>query len=392
MKDNICIGVVGAGRATQLHMEAYETVSNVNIRYKTIVAKRIEQLEKAKDAYGFEYISTNINDILDDPEIDVVDICTPPYCHIEFIKKALKANKHVICEKPLTGYCGEDMVNGVAFEVSKKEMYNRICDELNSLKAEIEKSNKIFMYAENFVYAPAVCKINEIINAKKTKLLFLKGEESLKGSSSHVANEWSKTGGGSLIRVGSHPLSAILWLKQQESLYRNEDIKIKSIYCNDGQLTKGLTKYEHRHISAHPNDVEDFATLIITFSDNTRALIIATDVLLGGSKNYIDVYGNDVAMTCNLTPNNLLNTYLLDEDGMNDVYISEMLPSKLGWNQPFISDNIIRGYRDEIQDFVNCIVKNEKPKSGFDLAYDTIKVIYAAYYSAEIKKEIEFDN
>ena len=74
-----------------------------------------------------------------------------------------------------------------------------------------------------------------------------------------------------------------------------------------------------------------------------------------------------------------METYFLDEDGLNDIYLSEMLPSKQGWNKPFIADEIIRGYTDEMQDFMECIYYDREPKSGFKLAYDTIKVTYRIY-------------
>lgn len=53
-----------------------------------------------------------------------------------------------------------------------------------------------FMYAENYIYAPAVTKAVEIITKKKCKVLYAKGEESLKGLNPPVAEEWCKTGGG----------------------------------------------------------------------------------------------------------------------------------------------------------------------------------------------------
>ena len=140
-----------------------------------------------------------------------------------------------------------------------------------------------------------------------------------------------------------------------------------------GRVTVGLSEYDHRHIAARPNDVEDCGTVILTFSDESRALIIATDTLLGGSKNYIELYCNDAAITCNLTMSDLMSTYFLDEERLDDVYISEMLPAKTGWNNPFLADEIIRGYTDEMQDFMEAIYYDREPKSGFKLAYDTIK-------------------
>jgi predicted dehydrogenase len=248
------------------------------------------------------------------------------------------------------------------------------------------------MYAENFVYAPAIVKAGEIIQKKKSRILYAKGEESLKGSSSHVAGEWSKTGGGTFIRTGAHPLSAILWLKQIEAKARGEEIRVTSVLADMETITTGLSEYEHRHIAARPKDVEDCGTVIIRFSDKSRAVIIATDTLLGGSKNYVELYCNDAVLNCKLTMSNLMDTYFLDEERLDNVYISEMLPSKLGWNNPFLEDEIIRGYTDEMRDFIESVYYDREPKSGFDLAYDTIKIIYAAYKSAEDGVAVEFDD
>ena len=384
-KGEICIGVAGAGRATELHMNALKRNSGIPVCYKHIIARRMEQVNVAKERYGFINASLNFDDLLNDPEIYVIDICTPPYAHEDMIIRALEAGKHVICEKPLTGYFGlPGDKEPIGKYVSKSVMYEEVLKSIDRIKEVIDRSEKKFMYAENFVYAPAVIKSAEIIRKKKSRILYAKGEESLKGSSSPVAGEWSKTGGGTFIRTGAHPLSAILWLKQQEALTRGEEIMVQSVFADMGQITPQLSEYEHRHIAARPNDVEDTSTVILTFSDGTKATVIATDTLLGGSKNYVELYCNDAAITCNLTMSDLMSTYFLDEERLDDVYISEMLPSKTGWNHPFLEDEIIRGYMDEMKDFMEAIYFDHEPKSSFSLAYDTVKIIYAAYKSAEL--------
>ena len=156
-----------------------------------------------------------------------------------------------------------------------------------------------------------------------------------------------------------------------------------------GYITNTLSEYDHRHIAARPNDVEDFGTAVITFTDKTKAIIMATDTLLGGSRNYIEAYCNDAALKCNLTMNNLMSTYFLDEERLDDVYISEMLPSKTGWNNPFVLDDVVRGYRDEMQDFMEVVAYGREPVSGFKIAYDTAKITYAAYMSAEEGRRID---
>lgn len=389
-KKSVVIGTVGAGYAAYLHGNGYEKVNGVAVRLKTVCDLNLPLAEKVKERYGYEQAVSDYHLLLEDPEIDVIDIVLPPFLHTSVAIEAMEAGKHVICEKPLTGYFGRPGEENIGVTTPKSEMLRQCLSEMDRLKAVVEKTGKKFMYAENFVYATPVQKAAEIIRAKKTKLLFMKGEESLKGSSSPVAGRWNKTGGGILMRTGTHPMGGMLWLKQQEALARGEKITVKSVSCDVGRVTSCLTEEEHRHIAARPEDVEDYGVISVAFSDGTKALCIASDTVLGGTKNYIEIYGNNTALNCNITPTDLLNTYFLDEDGLEDVEISEMLPSKLGWNKAFVNDEIIRGYMGELQDFAETVAYDREPASGFDLAYETTKVIYAAYQSAEEGRRIDF--
>ena len=389
-KSVVTIGTVGAGYAAYLHGNGYEKVSGISVRLKTVCDLNLDLAKKVQERYGYEQTSCDYRELLADPEIDVIDIVLPPFLHTKIAMEAMEAGKHVICEKPLTGYFGNPGQENIGTTVRKSEMYRQCLEEMDLLKEVVERTGKKFMYAENFVYATPVQKAAEIIRAKKTKLLFMKGEESLKGSSSPVAGKWNKTGGGTLMRTGTHPMGGMLWLKQQEANARGENITIQSVSCDVGCAPQCLTEEEHRHISARPEDVEDYGIISVTFSDGTKALCIASDTVLGGTKNYIEVYGNNAVLNCNITPTDLLNTYFLDEDGLEDVNISEMLPRKLGWNKAFVSDEMIRGYIGELQDFVETVAYDREPTSNFTLAYDVTKVLYAAYQSAEEGRRIEF--
>lgn len=388
-KQFVKIGMIGAGRATELHMNAYNRVKDIEVVFSKIASSSYEKALAAKDRYGFECACETVDEIINDPKIDIVDICTPPNIHADLIIRSLRANKNVICEKPLTGYFGDEGdAAPIGLNVSKSVMYERLMKTLDEINAEVERSSGKFMYAENFVYAPAIQKMAEIITKKKSRILCIKGEESLKGSSSPVAGLWSSTGGGTFTRTGGHPLSAALWLKQVEAKARNTEIYPESIIADMGFITPTLSEYEHRHIKALPQDVEDFGTAVITFSDKTKAIIIATDTLLGGSRNYVEAYCNDAVLMGNLTMNDMMSTYFVDEDNLDDVYLSEMLPIKTGWNNPFIIDEIVRGYSAEMQDFVESAAYNREPVSGIKLAYDTAKITYAAYMSAELGTKI----
>ena len=169
-KGELCIGMAGAGRATELHMEGLKRFSGIPICYKHIIARREVQVTAAKNRYGFEYSSLSFENLLNDSEIDIIDICTPPYIHASMIEQALNAGKNVICEKPLTGYFGEEEdLTPIGLNVSKTKMYSKVLENLERLKNIVSNSDKKFMYAENFVYAPEVIRCLQFcgLNSKK---------------------------------------------------------------------------------------------------------------------------------------------------------------------------------------------------------------------------------
>lgn len=387
----VTIALIGGGYGAFLHANGYAKVHGVTVRVKTIVDINEEKAKDFAEKYGIEQVTADYNDVLNDPEIDIIDIVTPPNLHVNFTLQALKAGKHVICEKPLTGYFGEDGdEKPIGCKVSKQKMYEAVLKQIDEVRNFVKSSDKLFMYAENYVYCPNILKAAEIIRSKKSKLLFMKGEESLRGSSSPVAGIWEKTGGGSLIRTGCHPLSGILWLKQVEARARNEKITIEAVSADMGYISQSLTEYDKRHLTSNPIDVEDFANVTVTFSDGTKAVVMASDNVLGGVKNYVELYANDGALMCNITPADNLKTYFLDQEGLEDVYFSEMMPEKTGWNYVFIADEMLRGYVYELQDFVECVAYGRRPLSDIDLAYNSIKVMYAAYLSASEGRKIKF--
>lgn len=385
----VVVGTIGAGFAANLHGAGYASVCTVPVRLKTIVDTNMENALRVQKKFAYEHSTTRFQDLLEDPEIDVIDILTPPHLHQSMILAALESGKHVICEKPLTGYFGEHSKKDTG-HTNKSVMYRQVVKNLEQIKQAAEKSGKTIMYAENYIYATPIQKAAQLLRAKKSKILFMKGEESTRGSMTAGASWWSAVGGGPLLRIGCHPLSGMLYLKQVEAEARGELITISSVLADTGVSTKNLREEEMTHLAVRPGDVEDFGTLTLTFSDGTKCMVIATDIVLGGTKNYIEIYGNDSTMICNLTPTDMLSTYFLDEKGIEDIQLSEMLPSKLGWNKAFVSDIVIRGYMDELTDFMEAIAFQRQPLSNLDLAIQSTKVLYAAYCSAEEERRISF--
>ncbi|MBB4361098.1 putative dehydrogenase [Bradyrhizobium sp. CIR18] len=379
----IRIGLVGCGFVSELHMYAFRRVYGVDVEVAAVAARGDHVVEFA-GRHNIPRVYRSFADLIADREIDVVDICTPPNLHAEMIVAAMQAGKHVICEKPFAGYFGRDGdKQPIGKHVPKALMYERVLEEMDKTRAAIERTGKLFMYAEDWIYAPAVTKTAEIIKATKDKILFMKGEESHSGSHAAHAAQWAMTGGGSLIRMGCHPLSAVLYLKQVEAKARGESIRVASVTGDVGNVTAGLKPEERTYIKANPVDVEDWGTLTATFSDGTKATVFSGDMIMGGVRNLVETYTSGGSLFANITPNNHLMSYQTSEEKLASVYITEKVDRKTGWQYVCLEEEWTRGYLQEIQDFMECVATSRQPLSDLALAYETIKVNYAGYWAAE---------
>src|SRR5215472_5607819 len=382
------VGLVGCGFVSELHMYAYKRVYSVDAAV-TAVAARGDHVVAFARKHSIPTTYRTFDDLLADRDIDVVDICTPPMLHAAMIVAAVRAGKHVICEKPFAGYFGRDGDKPpIGKHVAKSLMYERLIAEMDQTCAAIKSSGALFMYAEDWIYAPAVTKTVEILEATRDKILFMKAEESHSGSHAAHAAQWAMTGGGSLIRMGCHPLSTVLYLKQVEARARGERIAVTAVTADVGNVAAGLPPADHAYIKSNPVDVEDWGMLTLTFSDGTKATVFSGDMIMGGVRNVIETYTSGGSLFANITPNNHLTSYLTDEAKLASVYITEKVDRKTGWQFVCLEEEWTRGYLQEIQDFMESVALGRQPRAGLALAYETIKVNYAGYWSAEDGRRI----
>jgi predicted dehydrogenase len=379
----IRVGMVGCGFVSELHMYAFRRVYGVDVEVRAVAARGERVVEFAR-RHQIPTAYRGFAELIADREIDVVDICTPPNLHASMIVEAMESGKHVICEKPFAGYFGrEGDTAPIGRHVPKALMYQRVLEEMDKTAAAVRATGRLFMYAEDWIYAPAVTKTAEIIKATKDKILFMKGEESHSGSHAAHAAQWAMTGGGSLIRMGCHPLSAVLYLKQVEAKARGEAIHVASVTGDVGNVTACLKPEERAFIKARPVDVEDWGALNLTFSDGTKATVLSGDMIMGGVRNLIETYTSGGSLFANIAPNTHMMSYQTSEEKLADVYITEKVDRKTGWQHVCLEEEWTRGYLQEIQDFMECVATGRPPLSDLALAYETIKVNYAGYWAAE---------
>ena len=384
------IAIIGCGFAGNFHSNAWTKVNYIDIKLKAAVDNDVARAEALKEKWGYEYATADYDKVLADPEIDIIDIALPPFLHLPFAYKAMEAGKHVICDKPLTGYFGkEGDEKPVGEKVPKAKMYASILEDLEEAREKIGGSDKLFMYAENYIYSPAIVKAAEILRKKKSRVIYMNAECSVHGSTSPLSKDWNLVGGGSIMRLGSHPIAGVLYLKHVEAEVRGYEIRPVSVVADTGRIVAGFPEEDKKHILSKFNDVEDFGHVTITFSDGTKAVILSSEHYMGGIQNHINIITNDGVLECKMTPPDNMRSFFMDDEGLEDVYISENLRCKTGWNSVFVAEETLRGYTAELQAFAENAIAGRQPESGLDIAIETTKIMYAAYVSADEGRRVD---
>jgi predicted dehydrogenase len=384
MTDPIRIGIAGAGFAARFHMTGYQRVYGVPLTVTGATSNTTASREKFAREYGVRAFDS-LEQLCD--ASDVIDVCTPGSSHEAVAVEALKRGKHVIIEKPFTGYYGPPNKGGEKFRGNtfpKETMLREAMASCRRILEAARKSGKMIGYAEDWVYAPAIQKEREILEQSGGQILWVMGGCSHSGSHSPYYGIWKFSGGGSIVGKGCHPLSAALYLKGVEGNARDgKPIRPATVSARTHEITQLKGFQDAGFIRRGYEDIEDYSQMHITFTDGMVVDIFATELVLGGVHNWLEVFANNHRTRCNLNPIDALETFNPKEDFFKDVYITEKISSKQGWSHPAPDEAWQHGYLAEFQDFLESIRDNREPLANGLLASDTTAVLYAAYLSAE---------
>lgn len=391
MGARVNVGLIGAGFAAAIHARAYGKVYGVEVELRTVASSRPERAADFAARFGVAR-STSIAELLADPEIDLVDICAPNSLHAELAIAAANHGKHVVVEKPLTGYFGPDIDSVAA--IDRGDMLREAVTTADRIVDATRANGVRLLYAENWVYAPAIQKVQQLMAASGGTILRIQGEESHSGSHAAYSRRWRTAGGGSLLGKGCHPLGAALYLKRAEGIARDgRPIRPRSVVAEVGWLTRNpaFVAEQPKFIQTGWHDVEDWGAMLITFDDGAVAQITASDAVLGGIRNNLTVYGSRAYAEANLNPNTACVAYAPAEDVFATEYISEKIETKAGWSFPSADEEHAQGYPQEIQDFVEAVANHREPRSDVALASDVVLVTYAAYLAAAEGRRVDLD-
>jgi predicted dehydrogenase len=380
-KKTIRTGIVGAGFAATFHFESLKKVHSTNIEVEGVFAIDTAQAVSYARERGIKAYDS-LEKLID--KVDVIHVCTPPVAHEPIAIAALKQNKFAIVEKPLTGYFGDGSPDFDGDSFPRQDALDHALASIKRMLDAERKSRGKILYAENWVYAPSIQKEREIIEKTGAQILWIHGEEAHSGSHASTYGFWKFSGGGAMIGKGCHPLTAALYLKRVEGNTRSgKPIHPKVVSARTAALTR-LKNFEDKgHIRADYHDIEDFSVMHVTFEDGTIADIFASDIILGGIHNWLQVAANNHRTICNINPNTAIQTYNPVDVYFKDIYVVEKTGTKQGWSNPSPDEDWFTGYHQEMEAFYRTIAYGDPLETNSSLAADAVSTIYSAYVSAE---------
>jgi len=376
-------GIVGSGFAANLHYEGIQRVFGADVDLVGIYSPTEANARRFAEPRRLRTFPS-LKALLD--QVEVAHVCASPAAHEAIAVSALERGVHAVVEKPLTGWFGDGTAD---FHVAGASMQRALDGALASIDRMLDaeaKSKAMIFYAENWVYAPAIQKEREIIEKTGAQVLWIHGEESHSGSHSKAYGVWRLNGGGALIGKAVHPLTAALYLKSVEGrARRGKPIRPAAVSARTHSVTRLDGFVDRGFLRTDYHDVEDFSATHMVFEDGTIADIFASEIVMGGIHNCLEVMANNHRTVCNINPNTAMQTYNPAEDQFRDIYVVEKIGTKQGWAPTAPDEDFITGFPQEIEAFYRAAVTGEPPESDGRLAADCISTVYSAYLSAERK-------
>ncbi len=347
----IKIGIIGCGTiANSAHIPSYMNNDEVEIKYFCDIIK--DRADAAVEKYGVGKAVLDYKEVLSDSEIDAISVCTPNKMHSIITIDALKAGKHVLCEKPAarTYKEAEDMLNAQkeSGKILNIGVVNRFNDGVNAIKKLIDAGELGDIY---HVYVS------------------FRSHRSIPGLGGAFTDH-SIAGGGVLIDWGVHFLDIVM--------YCCGDPKAKSVSAEKfGYLGKNIEEYAYVDMWAGPPvkdgiyTVEDSIVGIIRTEGPTISFNGAWAQNIGENEMFIDFMGTKAGIRLQYGSDFVKYG---TQDGML---------TKTEYN--YTSTNM---FQNEINAFVDCVKTGKEIASNINTNIITSKMMEAIYTSADEHKEV----
>ncbi|MEC8252645.1 MAG: Gfo/Idh/MocA family oxidoreductase [Planctomycetota bacterium] len=384
MNRTLTVAVVGTGFLARTRLQCWRKVHHATV--EVVVASRDRKsAEEFAAANGADRAAT-IEEAFADPSVALVDLCVPNHAHAPLCEQAAAAGKHILCTKPLTAYWGQGLAEDAsAAEVAatdrRRMLEAAVADATTMVEACAAAGVQLF-YGENWIFAPAIARAEALSAASKGVALELRGWESHSGSHAAYARDWRFAGGGALLRLGAHPIGAMLWWKRREGLrLRGKPTVVVAVTAEVADLSRAVGDAACE-VAKDWSPVENWGSCVLQFDDGSRGVCHGSDNMLGGMQSHLTVLGSDHRFECSLSPVDTLKSYAVRDGAFGDEYMMEKLHGQAGWSTPLPDELWFSGQQGLLQSVSDHLRDGTRSDVDGELGREVVRVVYAAYVSA----------
>jgi len=335
-KPRISVGIIGAGNIAGHHIPGYLQAAE-HAQVTAIADVDVERARKHTERLGEVEVFQDYREMIASSDLDAVDICLPHHLHKDAIVAAAGAGKHILCEKPLC----------------------LTLDEADDVTTAVRAAGVTLMCAHNQLYLPSVARAREMVRqgdlgkvfaARTTDVFELDVNANTLGWRAVRAT----SGGGELIDTGYHPNYLLLHLVDSVPL------KVAAI----------LSRHRLTFMEG-----EDTAHVLVEFEDGTIGSIVTGWAYQPpGSMERFSVTGEKGSLW---------------SDGRQLLF-------KTRKGEPVVVQDAGASAPDtyalEVVDFIACLRENRRPLNTEVEGVNVLRLILAAYASAERGEIVELKN
>ncbi len=380
MTKTLNVAMIGGGFMGKAHAMAYAAMpmffwpAPAIPHRKVVVDLTDSAAQDARDRFGFDEASSNWKDTVNRSDIDIVDICTPNNAHAEIAIEALRAGKHVICEKPLASTLEESVAMAEAAEAS----------------------GTTTMVAFNYRRTPAVAlakkfieegKIGDVINFRGTYLQDWSADPN--GPLSWRFQK-SIAGSGAVGDIGTHVVDMAHYLVGPiETVQAITPTYVKTRPMQQGSVDKLGASDKSSDAERAEVDVDDEVMSMVRFKSGAIGSIEATRNAWGRN-NFLtlEIHGTKGSILFNYERRDELQVIFAEDPtearGFRTIYTGPAHPYGEGlWPIPALGIGYGETKIIECYDFFKAVVEGTQPSPNFQEAILTEKVADALLRSGK---------
>ncbi|WP_246955419.1 Gfo/Idh/MocA family oxidoreductase [Brachybacterium sp. Marseille-Q7125] len=348
------VGVIGAGTIAGAHLGAYRDTPGVQIT--AVADMNLERAQQVADEYGAARAYADPHQLLADPEVEGVSVCTWNDSHASWAIAAIEAGKHVLVEKPLA----------------------RTVEEAEAIQRAAEGTDRLVQVGFVRRHAPNCQVLKSFIDAGDLGELYYAKASLIRrmGNPGGWFADKEIAGGGPLLDIGIHVLDLAWYLMGAPKAVAVSGSTVEKL-GNRANITS-MPRYTAADYDPTKNTVEDLASAMIRF-ENGASMLLDCSYSLHALEDSIavSVYGDKGG--AEVEPRLRLATEMHD----SVVNIDPQIAS------PTFDFGL--GFRNQVANFVAAAQGREESIAPLEHGVEITRILAAVYESAELGREVRLD-